>query len=59
MTLVFSEAISFSLLLVREVNEHQAEVSFRQTLRDGAHVEAQRVEVGQVRVGLDTHQHAP
>lgn len=52
--MVFLEAIA--LLLMQEVNKHQEEVSFRQTLHDGANVEAQRVEVGRVRVGLDTHE---
>lgn len=51
MTSVFLEATLFS----QEVSQHQEEVSLRQTLHDGAHVEAQRVKVGQVRVGLDTH----
>ena len=53
MTLVSLRHFYFSLPLVQEVSKHEEEVSFRQTY-DGGHVE-----VGQVRVGLDTHQHAP
>lgn len=44
---------------MQEVIKHQEEISFRQLLQDGALVEEERVEVGQVRVGSDAHQHAP